>query len=67
MGIGYELVFGVPVLRWFGALTFLAFLAVLGVGFLVMKGKATMKQHKTVAIAAVVIAVVHAALVLGVV
>ena len=67
MGLGYELFMGVPIIRLVGGVAFLALLATVAIGMMMLKGKAKMQHHKVAAIALILISVVHFLLMLGVV
>jgi len=67
MGLGYGPLLGMSIVRWVGVASLLAMLAAAATGFMMLKGKAKMGHHKATAIAAILLAVAHTLLVLGVV
>ncbi|VVB67598.1 Uncharacterised protein [Candidatus Norongarragalina meridionalis] len=60
--ITYSLVFGKPLIMWMGLLVLLCVLATATMGFLALKGKASIETHKRVAIATIALALLHGTL-----
>lgn len=63
--IGYALIFGKSLVVYLGILTFLSLLVTAYMGFSLMKGRkwASLKKHKTIAFATILLATIHGLLV----
>ncbi|MDO8339095.1 MAG: hypothetical protein Q7T16_00380 [Candidatus Burarchaeum sp.] len=60
--ITYYLIFGKPLIMYLGILTLLSFMTTAYIGTRILKGKATVEQHKKMVITSFLLAGVHATL-----